>query len=87
MHITNDIEKDKKYTPEEAIALLIETVDPNLKCLKIYMKNNDNFKIETLITDLFGFYDTNLIDYEREFAKRFNKAKTQNLQLRLNTKK
>lgn len=87
MHITNDIEKDKKYTPEEAIALLIETVDPSLKCLKIYMKNNDNFKIETIITDLFGFYDTNLIDYEREFAKRFNKAKPKDLQLRLNTKK
>lgn len=87
MHITNDIEKNKKYTPEEAIALLIETVDPNLKCLKIYMRSNDSFKTETIITEQFGFYDTNLIDYEREFAKRFNKAKPQNLQLRLNTKK
>ena len=87
MHITNDIEKNKKYTPEEAIALLIETVDPNLKCLKIYMRSNDRFKTETIITEQFGFYDTNLIDYEREFAKRFNKAKPQNLQLRLNTKK
>lgn len=87
MHITNDIEKNKKYTPEEAIALLIETVDPNLKCLKIYMRSNDSFKTETIITEQFGFYDTELIDFEREFAKRFNKAKPQNLQLRLNTKK
>lgn len=74
MYITNDIEKNKKYTPEEAIALLIETVDPNLKCLKIYMRSNDSFKTETIITEQFGFYDTKLIDYEREFAKRFNKS-------------
>lgn len=74
MHITNDIEKNKKYTPEEAIALLIETVDPNLKCLKIYMRSNDSFKTETIITEQFGFYDTELIDFEREFAKRFNKS-------------
>ena len=64
----------KKYTPEEAIALLIETVDPNLKCLKIYMRSNDSFKTETIITEQFGFYDTELIDFEREFAKRFNKS-------------
>jgi hypothetical protein len=74
MHITSDIEKNKKYTPEEAIALLIETVDPNLKCLKVYMRSNDSFKTETIITEQFGFYDTKLIDYEREFAKRFNKS-------------
>ena len=74
MHITNDIEKNKKYTPEEAIALLIETVDPNLKCLKIYMRSNDSFKTETIITEKFGFYDTVLIDFEREYAKRFNKS-------------
>lgn len=74
MHITNDIEKNKKYTPEEAIALLIETVDPNLKCLKIYMRSNDSFKTETIITEQFGFYDTELIDFEREFEKRFNKS-------------
>lgn len=74
MHITSDIEKRKKYTPEEAIALLIETVDPNLKCLKVYMRSNDSFKTETIITEQFGFYDTKLIDYEREFAKRFNKS-------------
>lgn len=74
MHITNDIEKNKKYTPEEAIALLIETVDPNLKCLKIYMRSNDSFKTETIITEQFGFYDTELIDFEREFTKRFNKS-------------
>lgn len=74
MHITSDIEKRKKYTPEEAIALLIETVDSNLKCLKVYMRSNDSFKTETIITEHFGFYDTKLIDYEREFAKRFNKS-------------
>lgn len=84
MHITNDIEKRKKYTPEEAIALLIETVDPNLKCLKVYMRSNDSFKTETIITEQFGFYDTKLIDYEREFAKRFNKSNPKNLQLKIN---
>lgn len=84
MHITNDIEKSKKYTPEEASALLIETVDPGLKCLKIYMRSNDSFKTETIITEQFGFYDTKLIDYEREFAKRFNKSNPKNLQLKIN---
>lgn len=86
MHITSDIEKNKKYTPEEAIALLIETVDPNLKCLKIYMRNNDSFKTETIITEQFGFYDTELIDYEREFAKRFKKSNSSALIKKLGKK-
>lgn len=86
MHITSDIEKNKKYTPEEAIALLIETVDPNLKCLKIYMRNNDSFKTETIITEQFGFYDTKLIDFEREFAKRFNKSNSSALIKKLGKK-
>ncbi len=68
MHITSDIEKNKKYTPEEAIALLIETVDPNLKCLKVYMRSNDSFKTETIITEQFGFYDTKLIDYRKRIC-------------------
>ena len=86
MHITNDIEKNKKYTPEEAIALLIETVDPNLKCLKIYMRSNDSFKTETIITEQFGFYDTELNDFEREFAKRFNKSNSSALIKKLGKK-
>lgn len=86
MHITNDIEKNKKYTPEEAIALLIETVDPNLKCLKIYMRSNDSFKTETIITEQFGFYDTELIDFEREFEKRFNKSNSSALIKKLGKK-
>ena len=86
MHITSDIEKNKKYTPEEAIALLIETVDPNLKCLKIYMRSNDSSKTETIITEQFGFYDTELIDYEREFVKRFNKSNSSALIKKLGKK-
>ena len=86
MHITSDIEKNKKYTPEEAIALLIETVDPNLKCLKIYMRSNDSFKTETIITEQFGFYDTKLIDYEREFEKRFKKSNSSALIKKLGKK-
>lgn len=35
---------------------------------------NDSFKTETIITEQFGFYDTELIDFERVFAKRFNKS-------------
>lgn len=86
MHITSDIEKRKKYTPEEAIALLIETVDPNLKCLKVYMRSNDSFKTETIITEQFGFYDTKLIDFEREFVKRFNKSNSSALIKKLGKK-
>ena len=33
------------------------------------MRSNDSFKTETIITEQFGFYDTELIDFEREFAK------------------
>lgn len=86
MHITNDIEKRKKYTPEEAIALLIETVDPSLNCLKVYMRSNDSFKTETIITEQFGFYDTELIDFEREFAKRFKKSNSSALIKKLGKK-
>lgn len=88
--ILNKLDKDilnyKKYTPYEAIALLIETVDPNLKCLKIYMRSNDSFKTETIITEQFGFYDTELIDFEREFAKRFNKSNSSALIKKLGKK-
>ena len=86
IHIKNDIEKNKKYTPEEAIALLIETVDPKLKSLKISMKNKTNFDIESDINDILGFYDIKLIDYEREYAKRFNKSSSKILMKKLETK-
>ena len=71
---TNKHHNHKKYTPEETLSLLIETVDPNLRMLKIFMTSNTDFEIEKKANKLFGFYDPNLIDFEREYAKRFFKA-------------
>lgn len=59
---------------EEILALLIETVDPNLRLLKIFMTSNTDFEIEKKSNRLFGFYDPDLIDYEREYARRFYKV-------------
>ena len=38
------------------------------------MTSNTDFEIEKKANRLFGFYDPNLIDFEREYAKRFFKA-------------
>lgn len=62
-----------KYSPEEVLALLIETIDPKLLLLKIYLTSNSDFEIEKKANRLFGFYDHNLIDFEREYARRFYK--------------
>lgn len=62
-----------KYSSEEVLALLIETIDPKLLLLKIYLTSNSDFEIEKKANRLFGFYDPNLIDFEREYARRFYK--------------
>ena len=62
-----------KYSPEEVLALLIETIDPKLLLLKIYLTSNSDFEIEKKANRLFVFYDHNLIDFEREYARRFYK--------------
>jgi len=71
--LNNDVTLENKYTIEEAIALLIETVDPSLKLLKISRKYNTNLEIETISTKILGFYDLRLIDFEREYARKFKK--------------
>ena len=55
------------------LALLIETIDPKLLLLKIHLTSNSDFEIEKKANRLFGFYDPNLIDFEREYARRFYK--------------
>lgn len=76
--ILNKLDKDilnyKKYTPYEAIALLIETIDPTLKLTKIFLSGKTDFEIESKSTKELGFYDQKLIDYELAYAKRFNKS-------------
>lgn len=84
--ILNKLDKDilnyKKYTPYEAIALLIETIDPTLKLTKIFLSSKTDFEIESKSTKEFGFYDSNLIDYELAYAKRFNKSTPNSLTLK-----
>lgn len=88
--ILNKLDKDilnyKKYTPYEAIALLIETIDPTLKLTKIFLSSKTDFEIESKSTKELGFYDTELIDFEREFAKRFNKSNSSALIKKLGKK-
>lgn len=66
-------ENRKKYSVEEILSILIETIDPKLLLLKIYLSSNTDFEIEKKSNRLFGFYDPILIDYEREYARRFYK--------------
>lgn len=84
----NSIYKNKRlYSPEEILSILIETIDPNLTLLKISRKTNSEFKIETLSNKLFGFYDPSLIEYEREYAKRFYKSNVETLMKKLEAKR
>ena len=78
-----DVTFENKYTIEEAIALLIETVDPSLKLLKISRKYNTNLEIETISTKILGFYDLRLIDFEREYARKFKKSNSSILMKKL----
>lgn len=81
--ILSKLDKDmlnyKKYAPYEAIALLIETIDPSLKLIKIFLSSKTDFEMECKSTNELGFYDSKLIDYELAYAKRFNKAKPKSL--------
>lgn len=81
--LNNDVTLENKYTIEEAIALLIETVDPSLKLLKISRKYNTNLEIETISTKILGFYDLRLIDFEREYARKFKKSNSSILMKKL----
>lgn len=81
--LNNDVTLENKYTIEEAIALLIETVDPSLKLLKISRKYNTNLEIETISTKILGFYDLQLIDFEREYARKFKKSNSSILMKKL----
>lgn len=80
--LDNAILGQKKYVPYEAIALLIETIDPSLKMIKIFMSSKTDFEMECKSTKEFGFYDSNLIDYELAYAKRFNKSTPNSLTLK-----
>ena len=75
--ILNKLDKDmlnNNYTSYEAIALLIETIDPTLKLLKISRRCKAERQLEVLSNQIFGFYDYNLINYEIEYAKMFYKT-------------
>lgn len=77
--LDKDILNYKKYTSYEAIVLLIETIDPSLKLIKIFLSSKTDFEIESKSTKELGFYDSKLIDYELAYAKRFNKATPKSL--------
>lgn len=75
-HKNNNI-YNNYYKSEEMICVLIETVDPDLTMFKISHKCGNDFQTEKMICSKFGFYDPALIDYEREYAKRYYKRKPQ----------
>lgn len=76
--LNNDIQ-NHTYAPYEAITLLIETIDPSLKLIKIFLSCKTDFEMDSKSTKELGFYDPKLIDYELAYAKRFNKAKPKSL--------
>ncbi len=76
--LNNDIQ-NHTYAPYEAINLLIETIDPSLKLIKIFLSSKTDFEMDSKSTKELGFYDPKLIDYELAYAKRFNKAKPKSL--------
>ena len=84
--ISHDNQFEKKYTVEEIIALLIETIDPSLKLLKISRKFNTNLEIETMSTKNLGFYDVKIVEFEREYARKFKKSNSKMLMKKLEDK-
>lgn len=76
--LNNDIQ-NHTYAPYEAVTLLIETIDPSLKLIKIFLLSKTDFEMDSKSTKELGFYDPKLIDYELAYAKRFNKAKPKSL--------
>lgn len=81
--LNNDIQ-NHTYAPYEAITLLIETIDPSLKLIKIFLSSKTDFEMESKSTNELGFYDPKLIDYELAYAKKFNKSDSKKLQLKIN---
>lgn len=77
LHISNCI-SEKIYQSDEAILVLIETIDSSLNLLKFFLRCNDNSNIEVKSNLLLGFYDEQLINYELEYAKKFRKANPNN---------
>lgn len=59
---------------DRAIILLIETLDPKLKLFRLSRKANSAFEMEVMSNRLFKFYEPKLIEFEKEYAKKFNKA-------------
>ena len=48
-------------------------IEADAKIMGVYTNPNADFEIEKKANRLFGFYDPNLIDFEREYARRFYK--------------
>ena len=69
---TCDNNQDFNY--DEAIALLIETIDPKLILLRLSRKYTKESEREIMSNRLFGFYEPRLIEFEREYAKTFHRA-------------
>ena len=79
-YLTSFDHSEEKYTPEELLSVIIQTIDPNLYMFKIDYRISNKYEVEKAICSKFGFYEPILIDFERLYAIRFkNKRKNINL--------
>ena len=60
-----------KLSREKKLALIIETIDPNMDMYRIYEDNCNVKYIEEDIRKEFGFYDKDLIRAEKLYIERF----------------
>lgn len=70
---------EQRMDYDKAIVLLIETLDPKLKLFRLSRKASSAFEMEVMSNRLFKFYEPKLIEFEKEYVKKFNKANVDSL--------
>ena len=72
--LLNEYIQNGNFSVAESIYILVNFIDPELKMLEIYETFCKKDEISSLIKEEFGFYDKNVINLERVYAKRYKKA-------------
>ena len=69
----NRLNKDFPLNTDEKIIFLIECIDPDLEILQIYEWECNINAIKSKIFNKFGFFDINLINFEKRYSEKFKK--------------
>ena len=59
----------EKILPEEAIEILINSIDPNFAMFQIYEEESNIKKIKAKIKGIFRFYDDKFLQYEKKYLQ------------------